>query len=102
MLSAPGEDFTSVVALSNVVARSKRLQTMLLVTRSMLLVRGMPVVWRDAKNREQIGRQEQMLNEPAICLRSANRDGPASFPREGDASHLLSTTILFSPLFRCS
>lgn len=73
LLSARGEDFTSVVALSNVVVQSKRLQTMLLVTRSMLLVRGMPLAWRDAKNREQIGKQEQMLNEPAICLRRAPR-----------------------------
>lgn len=43
-LAIRGEDFTSVVALSNVVAPSKtvRANDELLVTRSMLLVRGMP------------------------------------------------------------
>lgn len=43
-LAIHGEDFTSVVALSNVVAPSKtvRANDELLVTRSMLLVRGMP------------------------------------------------------------
>lgn len=43
-LAIRGKDFTSVVALSNVVAPSKtvRANDELLVTRSMLLVRGMP------------------------------------------------------------